>query len=154
MRHIYFLCHRNRCRSQMAEAFARKYAFMGIEVESAGLHPSPLHPYTIAVMKELGIDISHQRSKEINLKTFTTTNCVIYLGSKDGERGTVPSVARAFSIYSEHWDVSNPFPDDMATANIEAFRFVRDQIEREVVHLLSRFHILESNKVSYGKTSI
>lgn len=50
--HIYFLCGQNRCRSQMAEAFAKHYGGEHVVVESAGLEPvETLHPFTIEVMQ-------------------------------------------------------------------------------------------------------
>jgi len=55
---VLFLCTGNSCRSQMAEAFMRKYAADKYEVYSAGLEAQGIHPKTIKVMKEIGIDLS------------------------------------------------------------------------------------------------
>ena len=55
---IYFLCIQNRCRSQIAEAFAKHYGKDNVIAESAGLEASDIHPLTVVVMKEIGIDIS------------------------------------------------------------------------------------------------
>jgi arsenate reductase (thioredoxin) len=63
---VIFLCTGNSARSQMAEAFLRKYAGNYFEVFSAGLEPKPIHPLTIQVMREIGMDISGQRSKSLN----------------------------------------------------------------------------------------
>jgi arsenate reductase len=60
---MYFLCVHNRCRSQMAEAFAKHYAGEKVIAGSAGVEESEIHPLTIEVMKEIGIDISDQQSK-------------------------------------------------------------------------------------------
>jgi arsenate reductase (thioredoxin) len=51
---LLFLCTGNRARSQMAEAFLRKYAGDQFEVYSAGLEPGPIHPYVYQVMEEVG----------------------------------------------------------------------------------------------------
>jgi len=64
---VLFLCTGNSCRSQMAEAFLRRYAGQYFEAYSAGLEPKPIHPYTIQVMDEIGFDISGQTSKGINV---------------------------------------------------------------------------------------
>ena len=62
---VLFLCTGNSARSQMAEAFLRKYAGERFEVHSAGLEPKPIHPLTIRVMEEAGFDMSGHRSKGI-----------------------------------------------------------------------------------------
>jgi arsenate reductase len=62
---ILFLCTGNSARSQMAEAFLRKYAGDTYEPYSAGLEPKGVNPLTVRVMDEVGIDISGQTSKGI-----------------------------------------------------------------------------------------
>jgi arsenate reductase (thioredoxin) len=54
---VLFLCISNSARSQMAEAFLRKYAGDIFETHSAGLDPKEVNPLTILVMKEVGINI-------------------------------------------------------------------------------------------------
>jgi arsenate reductase len=51
----------------MAEAFLRKYGNEQFEAHSAGLEPRELNPLTIEVMKEVGIDISGQKSKGVDV---------------------------------------------------------------------------------------
>jgi arsenate reductase len=60
------LCTGNSARSQMAEGLLRHQAGDRFEVWSAGTHPTGVRPEAIAVMQELGIDISHQRSKSVD----------------------------------------------------------------------------------------
>ncbi|MCB0095994.1 MAG: metalloregulator ArsR/SmtB family transcription factor [Caldilineaceae bacterium] len=60
-----FLCTGNAARSQMAEAFMRKYAGDEFDIYSAGLEPRGLHPLTLRVMDEVGIDVSGQRSTDL-----------------------------------------------------------------------------------------
>src|SRR5208283_2977803 len=62
---VIFLCTGNSARSQMAEAFLRRYAGNHFEVYSAGFDPRPIHPYTIQVMGELGYDLSGQHPKDL-----------------------------------------------------------------------------------------
>ena len=54
---VLFLCSGNSCRSQMAEAFLRREAGDRLEVFSCGLEAEPIHPMTIEVMREVGIDL-------------------------------------------------------------------------------------------------
>jgi arsenate reductase len=62
---VLILCTGNSARSQMAEGLLRHDAGDRFEVESAGTRPGSVRPEAIAVMKELGIDISSHRSKHV-----------------------------------------------------------------------------------------
>ncbi len=127
---VLFLCTGNSCRSQMAEAFLRKYAAEKYEVYSAGLEAQGIHPKTIKVMKEIGIDISNQQSKSLKK----------YLGKK--HFGFLITVcARAEEECPVFPDVSTrlywPFDDPRAAEGSEEeilnkFREVRDQIEQKI----------------------
>ena len=63
---VLFLCTGNSARSQMAEAFLRKYAGYQFEAHSAGLEPKGLNPLTVRVMNEVGMDVSKQESKGVD----------------------------------------------------------------------------------------
>jgi arsenate reductase len=63
---VLILCTGNSARSQMAEGLLRRDAGDRFEVESAGTKPSAVRPEAIAAMRELGIDISGQRSKSVD----------------------------------------------------------------------------------------
>ena len=63
---VLFLCTGNSARSQMAEGLLRSLGKQHFEVYSAGTHPTELHPLAVAVMQELRIDISDQRSKDLS----------------------------------------------------------------------------------------
>ncbi len=91
MKRILFLCIGNSTLSQMAEVFLRRITFNRVEVFSAGVKPAPMHPMTVRVMKELGIDMTKNRSKSVNeyyhdisyqLKTIHT-NSTLPLSSED-----------------------------------------------------------------------
>ena len=66
-RSVLFLCSGNSCRSQMAEGFMRHLSHGAWKVESAGIFPTYVHPLAIRVMEEIGIDISGQTSKSMDL---------------------------------------------------------------------------------------
>lgn len=63
---VLFICTHNSARSQMAEGLLRSMHGDRYEVFSAGTHPRGVNPYAVKVMKEIGIDISHHRSKSVN----------------------------------------------------------------------------------------
>src|SRR3989339_951120 len=62
---VLFVCVHNSARSQMAEAFLKKYGGDRFEVESAGLEPGTLNPVVVEAMKEVGIDISGNKTKSV-----------------------------------------------------------------------------------------
>ena len=63
---VLFLCTGNSCRSQMAEGLARRFAGEALESFSAGTAPHGLDPRAVAVMAEVGIDISGHLSKRVS----------------------------------------------------------------------------------------
>lgn len=131
---VYFLCIQNRCRSQIAEAFARHYAGDRIIAESAGLDASEIHPWTVEVMKEAGIDISTNVSKKINMKTFVASNAIVKLCEQVTER--CPIVP--FGIMNVEWNIKDPLSDG---GTIEDVRRARDEIEEKVIDLLKGFNV-------------
>ncbi len=60
---VLFLCTGNSARSQMAEGYLRHVAGDRYEVLSGGIEPKGLNPLAVEAMRELGIDISHQKSR-------------------------------------------------------------------------------------------
>lgn len=62
---VLFLCVHNSARSQMAEAYLKKFGEDKFIVESAGLEPGKLNPLAVEVMKEEGIDISQNPTKDV-----------------------------------------------------------------------------------------
>ena len=65
-KHIVFVCVENSCRSQMAEAFAKKVAPKGWQVWSAGSNPSgQVNPKALASMRRIGYDLSKHKSQSI-----------------------------------------------------------------------------------------
>jgi len=79
---VLFVCVHNSARSQMAEELLRKIAGDRFVVESAGLEPGTLNPYAVAVLKEVGIDISGKETvsafdllKQGRYYTYVITVC-------------------------------------------------------------------------------
>src|SRR5215213_9134549 len=81
---VLFVCVENAGRSQMAEGFFRKYAPRGYMTLSAGTKPSgEINPLAIEVMKEIGIDISSQKSKEIIEDMMRNSTKIVNMGCMD-----------------------------------------------------------------------
>ena len=126
-RRALFLCIHNSARSQMAEGFARAMAPAGTEVWSAGTEPSRVHPMAVEVMREVGIDLSAQRSKRIADVPLETMDTVITLCGEADEACPVlrPEVRRL------HWPLPDPSRAE-GERQRDVFRQVRDDIRWRV----------------------
>jgi arsenate reductase len=126
---VMFLCTGNSCRSQMAEGFAKHLGKGLLEVHSAGLMAAGVHPRAIAVMQEAGIDISRQRSKEIDQDLLNTMDIVITLCDNAAEAcpWTPPDIKRL------HWPVNDPVGTIGTEEQImKQFRRARDEIREKI----------------------
>jgi len=63
---VLFVCIHNSARSQMAEAFLNRICFEEFEAQSAGIEPGNLNPVVVDVMREVGIDISRNKTKAVS----------------------------------------------------------------------------------------
>ena len=75
--HVLFVCTGNSARSQMAEAFARRIGAGQVEASSAGIDPRGLHPITVEVMAEKGINVSRQASKALTDEMLRKADYVV-----------------------------------------------------------------------------
>ncbi|MEW6139526.1 MAG: arsenate reductase ArsC [Thermodesulfobacteriota bacterium] len=125
---VLFLCTRNSCRSQMAEGFLRALAGDRFEVFSAGMDPSEVHPLAIRVMKEVGVDISNQRSKGV--KEFLGRHVFAHIFTVcEAAHQRCPSVYPSFMNNVELWRFEDPEAfQGTEEERIAKFREVRDQI--------------------------
>jgi len=133
MKRILFICTRNSSRSQMAEGLINHDLAGRFEAFSAGTEPSFVNPLAIAVMNELGIDISRRRSKGLDEFAGQKFDYVITLCSQADEACPV--------FFGGTKKIHMGFPDPTATVEgeqeqIAAFRRVRDQIRKQVVEFL------------------
>lgn len=137
---ILFLCTGNSCRSQMAEYFTRVYGDSGrIRVESAGTNPAGVHPRTLEIMGELGIDLSAATSKSIQPDSLSQKDLVITLCGD--ARESCPIVPP--TVEKRHWDLPDPARIEGDEAEIlQGFRDVRDDISRRVRRLLSELDVV------------
>jgi len=127
---ILYLCTGNSARSQMAEAFTRAMlpANAPIEVYSAGTRPAGVHPETIAVMREAGIDLSGCRYLVVTLCDDASSACP-----------KPPEGARRL-----HWGLRDPAAVEDPAAIRDTFRAVRDEVRTCVKRLL--FEIATSHR--------
>jgi arsenate reductase len=128
---ILFLCTGNSARSQMAEAFIRKYADDTFEAHSAGLEPKGVNPLTVKVMNEVGIDISRQTSKGI--ETYLGKDLFQYLITVcDDADKNCPTVWPGVSTRL-HWSFEDPARfEGTEEQKLAKFREVRDLMEKRI----------------------
>jgi len=126
---ILVLCTGNSARSQMAEGLLRRAAGDRFDIFSAGTKPSSLRAEAIAVMAEIGIDISGQRSKSVDEFIGRPFRYVITVC--DNARESCP----VFPAQTErlHWGFEDPAAVEGTLAErAAAFRRIRNQIAQRV----------------------
>ena len=124
---VLFVCIENAGRSQIAEAFFRKYAPQ-FEVMSAGTQPSSqLNPIVVQVMEEIGIDISTQKPKELT-NDMISQSTPINMGCI--ERKSCPALFLSNVI---DWNIPDP-----KNKEIEHVRKIRDEIKNNVLELIKK----------------
>ena len=129
---VLFICGHNSGRSQMAEAFLKKFGEGRILIESAGLDPKPINPLVIEVMQKIGYDLSRAKSdsvfeffKEGRLYDYVITVCD---ETAAGQCPVFPGITKHF-----HWPFKDP--EDLSGTHEEMLadlRIIRDQIQEKV----------------------
>lgn len=127
----------------MAEGFARSLLGPDWTVASAGLETHGLNPRAVAVMKEVGIDISDQESTLINPDYLASSDLVVTLCGDARDRCPVVPV----TVTRLHWNLPDPAAATGSDDDImAAFRSVRDDISRRI-----RSTLAEQNTRSAGE---
>jgi len=126
---ILFLCTGNSCRSQMAEGFAKKMLPKNMEIFSAGMEPKSVHPMAVKVMQEIGVDISHQKSKNISDIPIDEISIVVTLCGDAAERCPIfPGKVKKI-----HWELEDPAKAQGSQEEIiKIFQKVRDKIRSHI----------------------
>lgn len=135
MKRVLILCTGNSARSQMAEGLLRHDSGERFSVESAGTNPIPVKPEAIAVLKEIGIDISGHHSKSVDV--FAGQPFDIVLTVCDHARETCPVYpGHTHRIHHSFEDPGNVqgTPEERLTA----FRRVRDEIRAYLRYFVSQ----------------
>ena len=129
---VLFVCVHNSARSQMAEAFLKALGGERFEVYSAGIEPGVLNPLVVDVMKEIGIDISGNKTKSVfgfyekgELFSYVVTVC----DQASAEMCPIfPGVTKRL-----HWSFADPSSfAGTHEEKLEQTRAVRDAIKERV----------------------
>jgi protein-tyrosine-phosphatase len=125
---VLFVCVQNAGRSQIAEGFFKKYAPKEYEAISAGTMPvSEINPFAVQAMREVGIDISTQKSKEITEDMIRNSSKIVNMGCIDKQ-----SCPTLFLQNLIDWNIEDP-----KDKPIEKVREIRDEIEQRVNELVA-----------------
>ena len=135
-RTVLILCTGNSCRSQMAEGLVTALLGEWWRALSAGTAPTQVHPLAIAVMQELGIDISGHTSKHLDVYRDLAVDLVITVCSHAEQAcpiwlGSAPRI---------HLPFDDPAQAQGSDEDILAvFRRVRDEMRQALPPLLERW---------------
>jgi arsenate reductase len=134
---VLFVCIHNSARSQMAEAFLNQIAGDRFEAQSAGLEPGTLNPLAVEVMKEVGVDISANRTNSVfdffkngSLFDYVITVC----DGSNAERCPIfPGVTNRI-----HWSFADPAAIEGEWEHrLAATRLIRDEIRTSMLSFIS-----------------
>lgn len=130
---VLFLCTHNSARSQMAEGLLRHSGGGQFEVTSAGSEPAPIHPDAVKVMQDMGIDISHQRSRHLDDYAGKRFDYVITVCDRVREVcPTFPDATRTI-----HWSIPDPIESGSdARTRRRAFQDTALNLSRRIRYFL------------------
>ena len=129
---VLFVCVENSGRSQIAEGFFKKYAPKEFKVQSAGTKPIlQINPIAVQSMKEIGIDISTQKSKGLTDEMIRNSNHIVNMGCMN--KSFCPTIFLPKVI---EWNLEDP-----KGKAIEEVREIRNEIEKMVKELVSAITI-------------
>jgi arsenate reductase (thioredoxin) len=131
---VLFLSRGNATRGQMAEGFLRTLAADRFDATSAGVDPGTLNPLAIEVMKEAGVDISHQQAK--NVKELLKEHFAYVISVGDLAREKAPIFP--FTPNLVQWSIYDPeSAQHSAEEKKIIFRRIRDEIRAKIESFLS-----------------
>ena len=132
---ILFACTHNALRSPMAAALMRSLHGRRVFVDSVGLRPEPLDPFAVAVLDDLGIDLSGHRPKSFEELEDDYFDLVISLSPEAHHRAV--ELTRTSSCEIEFWPLMDPtLVEGNREVRLDAYRTLRDHL---LERLLARF---------------
>ena len=128
-----FICTGNACRSQFAHGLLNELSSSNFEVFSAGSHPSQVHPISIAIMNEIGIDISKHTSNHID--DYLNKGIDIVITVCDNANSVCPSFPD--NVERIHWSIDDPFRNWNFDLNqLSTFRQTREEIKLRILKFI------------------
>lgn len=128
---VLFACTHNAIRSPMAEAVMKYLHGRQVYVQSVGVRPQPVDPFVVAVLDEIGIDVSRHRPKSFDDLEDDYFDLVISLSPEAQHRAV--ELTRTSSCEIEFWPTMDP---SLATGSrevqLDAYRALRDDLRRRL----------------------
>ena len=135
---VLFICTGNACRSQIAHGLLKDLSSSNFEVFSAGSHPSKIHPISITIMKEIGIDISKHTSNHID--DYLDKNIDIVITVCDNAKDACPTFSE--NVNQIHWKINDPFKNWNFDLNqLSNFRQTREEIKSRLLKFIQENEI-------------
>jgi protein-tyrosine-phosphatase len=139
---VLFCCTMNALRSPMAEAMLKLHG-RRIYVDSAGLRTGPVDEFAVAVMEEIGMDISKHRAKTFEQLEDGSFDLIVSL-SPEAQHHAV-EMTRTMACDVEFWNTFDPsIAEGSRETRLEAYRQVRDLLMRRI---LARFPVAGAPRV-------
>ncbi len=141
---VLFVCVHNGGRSQICEAFLKRYARERFDVQSAGLEPGELNPLVVQAMAEVGIDISNNKTKDV-FHIWRSGQIFQYVIAVCDKEAAEKCPIFPGIVTRLHW----PFPDPAKVTGtlqqrLEEVRRIRDEIAAKVQDWLASLPIEET----------
>lgn len=141
---VLFLCTKNSCRTQMAEAFLRQLTGDELDIVSAGAEAGRLDPEAVAAMREVGLDISSAQTKAVDPYLKHRFHYLITLCDRQEER-SCPVFPGA--IWRQTWSIESPASlEASGLSHATAVRHARDKIRKHVDEFIEKHHNTKSGK--------
>lgn len=124
---ILFACSLNSVRSPMAEGVAKQILGRRVYIDSAGLKKTPRDPFTLAALREIGIEFADDDPHTIAEVSFESFDLVVTLSQE--ARDHIGNLARASAVELVHWPIDDPsLSEGSREARLQVYRGVRDRL--------------------------
>ncbi len=128
---VLFACSRNSVRSPMAEGLLKHLLGHRIYVDSVGVRAEEIDPFVVAVMDELGIDLSNHRGKDFEGLEDTSYDLIVSL-SPEAQHQAV-ELTRTMACEVEFWNTLDPtIIEGNRETRLQAYREVRDTLKKRI----------------------
>ena len=128
---VLFCCTQNAIRSPMAEGILKYLHGKSIFVDSVGVRASEIDGFVVAVMDEIGIDMTRHRSKTFDDLEDTSFDLIISLSPEAQHRAV--EMTRTMACEVEYWQTLDPsHVEGSRETRLEAYRQVRDSLIRRI----------------------
>jgi protein-tyrosine-phosphatase len=140
---VLFCCTHNSIRSPMAEGLMKYLHGKRVFVDSVGVRPSEIDGFVIAVMDEIGIDMSKHRPKAFDDLEDTSFDLIISL-SPEAQHSAV-EMTRTMACDVEFWPTMDPsVVEGSREERLEAYRDVRDRL---MARIRERFPLIGAPQI-------